>query len=244
MRFPKKLLFILVVLLMGFTLAGCRGRAEETAEPEEMAEEGAAEEVEMAEEGFDVVFLPKFLGIAVFDEAFAGAQEAAEELGTADGLELQGPTPENSVEGQIEIITSATTQGVDAILISSAFAGAGLISRDDYETFVLPYEARVIDEIHRDYPDVPVYTHTCGAIGDRLDLMLQTGSQGIDTLDPPPLGTVELEEAVAVLKGKAFSARGYLPTTSPAFDPNIKKYDFNRFKDELKQIVGKIKNEL
>lgn len=30
-----------------------------------------------------------------------------------------------------------------------------------------------------------------------------------------------------VLKGKAFPARGFLPTTSPAFDPNIKKYDFN-----------------
>ncbi len=34
--------------------------------------------------------------------------------------------------------------------------------------------------------------------------MLQTGTCGIDTLDPPPLGTVELEEAVPQLKGKAF----------------------------------------
>jgi uroporphyrinogen decarboxylase len=93
---------------------------------------------------------------------------------------------------------------VDAILISSAFAGAGLISRDDYETFVLPYERELIQGIHQDYPEVKVYTHTCGAIGDRLDLMLQTGTQGIDTLDPPPLGTVELEEACPQLKGKAF----------------------------------------
>ena len=30
-----------------------------------------------------------------------------------------GPTPENSVAGQIEIVTTATTQGVDAIMISN-----------------------------------------------------------------------------------------------------------------------------
>ena len=38
-----------------------------------------------------------------------------------------------------------------------------------------------------------------------------------------------------VLKGKAFSARGYLPTTSPAFNPNIKKYDFNP--EKAKQLM-------
>lgn len=42
---------------------------------------------------------------------------------------------------------------------------------------------------------VPVYTHTCGRIGDRLELMAETGTDGIDTLDPPPLGNVELAEA-------------------------------------------------
>lgn len=29
------------------------------------------------------------------------------------------------------------------------------------------------------------------------------------------------------LKGKAYPARGFLPTTSPAYDPNIKKYDYD-----------------
>ena len=42
------------------------------------------------------------------------------------------------------------------------------------------------------------------AIGDRLDLMLETGTQGIDTLDPPPLGTVELQDAKRQLAGRAF----------------------------------------
>jgi len=30
-----------------------------------------------------------------------------------------------------------------------------------------------------------------------------------------------------ILKGKAFPCRGYLPSTSPAFDPNGKKYEYN-----------------
>jgi peptide/nickel transport system substrate-binding protein len=38
-----------------------------------------------------------------------------------------------------------------------------------------------------------------------------------------------------VLKGKAFPARGYLPTTSPAFNPNIKKYEFNL--EKAKQLM-------
>jgi uroporphyrinogen decarboxylase len=52
----------------------------------------------------------------------------------------------------------------------------------------------VIDGIKAEY-DVPVYTHTCGSIGDRLELMKETGTNGIDTLDPPPLGSVHLSEA-------------------------------------------------
>ncbi len=94
--------------------------------------------------------------------------------------------------------------GPHALLISSAFAGGGLISRKHYQEFVLPYEKKVIAGVNRCFPDLPVYTHTCGKIGDRLDLMLETGSRGVDTLDPPPLGTVELSEAKRILRGRAF----------------------------------------
>jgi len=90
----------------------------------------------------------------------------------------------------------------DAILISSAFAGAGFISRGMYREFVVPYERRVVDAIH-DF-GIPAYTHTCGAIGDRLDLMAETGLDGIDTLDPPPLGTVDLARAKAEFGTRLF----------------------------------------
>lgn len=106
-------------------------------------------------------------------------------------------------EGAIRLAKAQAACGVDAILISSAFAGAGLISREHYSEFVLPYEKKIISELKRNF-NIPIYTHTCGSIGDRLDLMLETGTNGIDTLDPPPLGTVELPEAKEVLKNKAF----------------------------------------
>jgi rhamnose transport system substrate-binding protein len=55
----------------------------------------------------------------VFDQANTGAQEAAAELETQGELEFLGPTPENSVAGQIEIVTTAATQGMDGIMISN-----------------------------------------------------------------------------------------------------------------------------
>jgi hypothetical protein len=84
-------------------------------------------------------------------------------------------------------------RGVDAIDQSSAFVGAPFLSRKMYSEFVVPYEKRVNTAIRG--AGCPAYTHTCGRIGDRLDLMEATGLSGIDTLDPPPLGDGDLATA-------------------------------------------------
>lgn len=96
-------------------------------------------------------------------------------------------------EGTAELGVRLAQHGADAVLISSAFAGGGFISPRQYREFVLPYEAEVVRRIHA--AGVPVYTHTCGDIGDRLELLADTGTDGIDTLDPPPLGSVDLADA-------------------------------------------------
>jgi uroporphyrinogen-III decarboxylase len=62
-----------------------------------------------------------------------------------------------------------------------------------YEEFVLPYERTVATAIKQ--AGVKAYTHTCGAIGDRLELMADSGINGIDTMDPPPLGDTDLGDA-------------------------------------------------
>lgn len=92
---------------------------EEEAATEEPAEpSGDAVAIEGVDGDFDSIFLPKFTGNVVFDQANEGAVEAAEELGTAPA-EFVGPTADDSVAGQIEIVTNAVTQGVDAIMISN-----------------------------------------------------------------------------------------------------------------------------
>ena len=49
-----------------------------------------------------------------------------------------------------------------------------------------------------------MWVHTCGAIGDRLDLMAQTGADGLECLDPPPIGTCDLQQACDKLGSKVF----------------------------------------
>ncbi|MGH3027260.1 MAG: rhamnose ABC transporter substrate-binding protein [Gaiellaceae bacterium] len=68
---------------------------------------------------FSSVLLPKQTGVSVFDQANQGAQEAAEEL-QADTAEYLGPaSPAECVSGQIDVVTNATTQGRNAIMISN-----------------------------------------------------------------------------------------------------------------------------
>jgi uroporphyrinogen-III decarboxylase len=92
--------------------------------------------------------------------------------------------------------------GCDAIKLSSPYAGAGFISRDQYREWVVPCERGIAEAVRAE--GAAIYTHTCGAIGDRLDLMAETGVNGIEALDPPPLGTTDLAEAKQHLRDRLF----------------------------------------
>jgi len=149
--------------------------------------------------------------VSVHGEVFSPFSQWLEWLDHADALMALVEDPAKVTaclarlaDGASELGRGLAAAGLDALLISSAFAGAGIISRRQYRTFVLPFERAVVDGVKQAYPALPVYTHTCGAIGDRLDLMEETGTDGIDTLDPPPLGTVELADAKARLGQRLF----------------------------------------
>lgn len=148
--------------------------------------------------------------VSVHSEVFSPFSQFLELLDYENGLLALMDDPVKAkaclaalCRGTVELACGQVEAGADTVLISSAFAGAGFLSPDHYREFVLPFERGVIAGL-RVRHDVPVYTHTCGAIGDRLELMLETGTGGIDTLDPPPLGTVELAEAKARTAGRAF----------------------------------------
>ncbi|UCD39035.1 MAG: hypothetical protein JSW54_06035 [Fidelibacterota bacterium] len=97
-------------------------------------------------------------------------------------------------DGIADLAREMCAQEIDAVKISSPFAGMGFISPDFYREFVLPYERQVIAAIIGG--GKYAYLHTCGAIGDRLEAMEASGASGLECLDPPPLGNVELEDAV------------------------------------------------
>lgn len=83
---------------------------------------------------------------------------------------------------------------IDAIKISSPFSGMSFISPAFYGEFVLPYEKQIVKAIQK--KGRYAYLHTCGAIDDRLEIMAESGISGLECLDPPPLGNVELESAI------------------------------------------------
>jgi rhamnose transport system substrate-binding protein len=63
-------------------------------------------------------FLPKCTNIAVFPQANEGAEEAAAELGS-DPADFVGPADCGDATGQIEFMSNAVTQGVQAIMVSN-----------------------------------------------------------------------------------------------------------------------------
>jgi MtaA/CmuA family methyltransferase len=153
---------------------------------------------------FDTIeYVVKRVGsdVSVHGEIFSPFSQLLELIGYTNALLALADEPgkveaclNSLAEGAIALGRGQAAHGVDAILISSAFAGAGFISRDHYRRFVLPFEKKVVEGIRAE-SGIPIYTHTCGSIGDRLELMEETGTNGIDTLDPPPLGNVELQDA-------------------------------------------------
>ncbi len=96
-------------------------------------------------------------------------------------------------EGVIAWALGLLEHGADALDHSSAFVAAPFLSRRMYREFVVPYERRVNEAVKA--AGGIVYTHSCGRIADRLDLLEATGTLGIDTLDPPPLGNCDLGAA-------------------------------------------------
>ena len=153
--------------------------------------------------------------ISIHGEIFSPFTQFIDLLGCSGALVALLEAPEKSkaclaalARGAVALGCGQATHGVDAILMSSAYAGAGFISPQHYRDFVLPCERQVIEGIKAVH-DLPVYTHTCGRIGDRLELLAETGTDGIDTLDPPPLGNVELADAKRRI-GKRLFIKGNL----------------------------------
>lgn len=137
--------------------------------------------------------LDYFLDLYGFEQAMVGCLE---DPGRAKAVLAR------LTDGLALLAEGMAATGVDAIKISSPFAGAGFLSRAFYGEFVLPFESRLVRVIEG--RGVRAYLHTCGDIHDRLELMAGSGASGIECLDPPPLGRVDLADAKARVGGRIF----------------------------------------
>jgi MtaA/CmuA family methyltransferase len=130
-------------------------------------------------------------------------------LGMEDGLMALLTNPEETqrllatcTKWSVALAAAQVRRGAHAIKISSPFAGSGFLSPDMYEQYIIPAESQIAAAVKAEGGFS--YTHTCGAIGDRLELIMQCGVSGIECLDPPPLGNVDLADAVERCNGKIF----------------------------------------
>jgi MtaA/CmuA family methyltransferase len=130
-------------------------------------------------------------------------------LGMEDGLIALLTEPEKTqrlletcTKWSVALAAAQVRRGAHAIKISSPFAGSGFLSPEMYEQYVIPCESQIAAAVKKEGGFS--YTHTCGAIGDRLELIMQCGVSGIECLDPPPLGNVDLADAVERCNGKIF----------------------------------------
>src|SRR5918992_119758 len=121
----RSIIWVLAALVIVLFLAAAAwgGEEGEGGAPQDTAAdtgggEGGVVTFEPGQE-FSSVLLPKQTGVSVFDQANQGAEEAAGEL-QADTAEYLGPaSPAECVSGQIDVVTNATTQGRNAIMISN-----------------------------------------------------------------------------------------------------------------------------
>jgi hypothetical protein len=149
---------------------------------------------------FDIVYAKVGDSVSIHGEITSPFDYFLDLLGYQNGLISLIMEPEKSklilekfTDGIVGLAVKMCEKPVDAIKISSPFAGMGFISADQYIEFVLPYERRIIEAIRA--KGIHVYIHTCGSISDRLEIMRESNASGLECLDPIPVGNVDLENA-------------------------------------------------
>jgi uroporphyrinogen-III decarboxylase len=149
---------------------------------------------------FDIIHAKTGESVSVHGEITSPFDYFLDLLGYENGLMALIMEPEKSKsiinkfsEGILDLAVKMCDKKIDAIKVSSPFAGMGFISADQYSEFVLPFEQKIICAIRK--KGVHAYIHTCGSINDRLELMRESGTSGLECLDPVPVGNVDLDDA-------------------------------------------------
>jgi len=155
----------------------------------------------------------------------------------------------------IQLAGKAVEAGADAIMCGDdlAYKTGLMMSRQDFEEFLLPYYRKMIDEVHR--RGAYFIKHTDGKIWEILDLFVEAGIDAINPLEPVAdmdigeakkrygdkiclIGNidcgdllsrrspVEVEEVVKQTIKKAAPGGGYMISSSNAIHASVKPENY------------------
>lgn len=147
--------------------------------------------------------------LSVHGELYSPFDHFVELFGTENALIALLTEPEKSLDIMTRFARAIARfaheqidAGVDAMKLSSPWTGQKFLSLDLYKQLVVPPQ-KLLSAACRER-EVPIYCHTCGALDDRLEAIIDSGYNGLECLDPPPLGNVRLEDAVQRVGSRAF----------------------------------------
>ncbi len=129
-----------------------------------------------------------------------------------------------------DAIAQVRLGGIESIQISSPYAGSSFVSIDSYKYFVLDSISKLAKTITE--AGGKSYIHTCGSISDRLEMLAQTGTEGIECMDPPPLGNVTLGDAKNRV-GKQIFLKGNIDSVNVLLQGNDEYFE-NTIKETIK----------
>jgi uroporphyrinogen-III decarboxylase len=96
----------------------------------------------------------------------------------------------------------------DMVEIGGGAGSSTVISPDLFREFCIPYDQRQIRLFHE--LDIKVVKHLCGGLMPMLDLVVEMGADGLETMTPPSMGgDCDLREASRRVGDKLFFIGGF-----------------------------------
>ena len=136
-------------------------------------------------------------------------------IGTEEAIMMAMDTPDylhhilNSILKKTLRVTEMW-KGTPADMVETG-GGAGsntVISPSMFEEFCLPYDKQQCDAFHE--AGIKVVYHLCGGLMKMLDLVVRTGTDGLETMTPPSMGgDCDLAEASKRVGDKIFFIGGF-----------------------------------
>jgi uroporphyrinogen-III decarboxylase len=107
------------------------------------------------------------------------------------------------VERLLDALKYCLESGVGPIYYFNGpeFALPPLMSPRDFEEFVVQYDTRLFELVHS-YPDRYVIVHSHGRVGRFLERFAAMGMDGLNVLEPPPIGDTVLSDAKKRIGGR------------------------------------------